>query len=371
MAKRMTILPEPPSARRFPWYFPLLGLLLSVAVALLFGEAVCRVAGLGHPNLTQTGPKRLYVPDPDPQIAFRLRPGYQDFVYGAPVAINAQGLRDQEYPFEKSSNQKRILVLGDSVAFGYGVSAQDTFAKQWEIILRSDSGASWQIINAGVPGYTTVQEVRWFEVEGLRYHPDAVILTYVMNDPEEVHFLDANGQIAPLPADEFYRAISDLLPQPVLPLTHYSYLLKFLDRWFQYAHPRWHDIHDRLTRYFAQDIFNQPGWPRCQEAMLRLQKVSREQGIVLLVAIYPTMYRLHSVEEHPFTPHYQKILTFLDENGIPALLPLPDFIGQSVDAMRAYVDDPHPSRKSHKIFTQSLHREMRRAWMDYPKEIPG
>ncbi|HQH72938.1 MAG TPA: GDSL-type esterase/lipase family protein [bacterium] len=363
--------PESPPARRFPWYFPLLGLLVSGMVALLFGETVCRVAGLGRPNLTLTGPKRLYVPDPDPQIAFRMRPGYQDFVYGAPVAINAQGLRDREYPYAKTPVQKRILVLGDSVAFGYGVPARDTFAKQWEELLQAVPRPDWQIINAGVPGYTTVQEVRWFEVEGLRYQPDAVILTYVMNDPEEVHSLDANGQIAPLPADEFYRAVSDLLPQPVLPFTRYSYLLKFLDRWFQYADPRWHDIHDRLTRYFAQDIFNQPGWSQCQDAIGRLRQICHERGIFLLVVIYPTMYRLHSVDEHPFTPHYRRVLSYLEANAIPGLLPLPDFIGQSVDAMRAYVDDPHPSRKSHQIFARGLHRELQRIWLDYPKKIPG
>lgn len=361
--------PDSFSARRFPWYFPLLGGLVSVGVALLFGEGVCRIAGLGRPNLTLTGPRQLYVPDADPQIAFRMRPGYADFVYGAPVAINRQGLRDDEYPYAKVTNQKRILVLGDSVAFGYGVPAQDTFAKQWEKLLRTDPGVEWQVINAGVPGYTTVQEVRWFEVEGLRYQPDAVILTYVMNDPEEVHTLDANGQIVPLPADQFYRAIYDILPRPVLPFTRYSYLMKFLDRWFQFAEPGWHEVHDRLTRFFNEAIFDQPGWPCCQEALLWLRDLCREREMFLLVAIYPTMYRLHSVEEHPFALHYQKVQDFLEAHDIPSLLPLPDFIGQSVDAMRAYVDDPHPSRASHAIFTRSLHKELQRAWPEYPQNI--
>ena len=69
------------------------------------------LVGVGAANLTMTGPRHLYVPDPDPHIAFRQRPDYQDFVYGAEVAINAQGLRDRESPYEKPEGTRRILNL--------------------------------------------------------------------------------------------------------------------------------------------------------------------------------------------------------------------------------------------------------------------
>lgn len=359
------------SPSRPPWYFYLLTLLAGVFLALLAGELFCRIAGVGKPNRTQTGPKQLYVSDPDPRIAFRMRPGYSDFVYGSKVTVNSTGLRDRDIPYEKPSGKKRILILGDSVAFGYGVEMEETFAKQWEKWLGEKQPHTWEIINSGVPAYTTEQEARWFEVEGLRYQPDAVVVAYVMNDPEETHPLRQDGNLDRIEIDAFYQKMAELIPKPILPFTEYSRLSKFINRWLSYAHPNWKTLHEELTRYFCQDIFNQPGWQKCQNAFLRLRDRCRDENIFLLTVIYPTMYRLHSRGEHPFTPHYEKIQQFLDRNGIPCVLPLDDYLGQSVDAMRAYADDPHPSAESHRIFARRLHAEFRQQWEGYAVNESG
>lgn len=347
---------------RPPWYFYLVTFFGAALFSLLAGELFCRIAGVGKPNLTQTGAKQLYVPDADPQIAFRMRPRYTDFVYGSDIVINTKGLRDHEIPYEKPAGKKRILILGDSVAFGYGTTMGDTFAKQWERWLNEKQPSVWEIINSGVPAYTTEQETRWFEVEGLRYQPDAVVVAYVMNDPEETHPLRQDGNLDRIEIDNFYQKMAELIPKPVLPFTEHSHLLKFVNRWISYANPNWKILHEELTRYFCQDIFAQPGWRRCQDAFLRLRDRCQKENIFLLTVIYPTMYRLHSLEEHPFTPHYEKIQQFLEKNGIACVLPLDNFIGQSVDAMRAYPDDPHPSGASHRIFALRLNEEFRKQW---------
>ncbi|MFH1742172.1 MAG: hypothetical protein ABIH23_24475, partial [bacterium] len=172
-------------------------------------------------------------------------------------------------------------------------------------------------------------------------------------------------QLVSIEIDEFYRTMAQLLPKPILPLTGYSHFLKFINRWLLHAHPNWHELHTQLTRYFCRDIFEQIGWQHCQDAFLTLQKLCADNNILLLTAIYPTMYRLYSLEDHPFTSHYERIREFASENNILCIQPLDDYIGKSVDAMRAYVDDPHPSGKSHRIFAQRLHREMKNHWKQY------
>lgn len=329
--------------------------MFSTGIAFISGEILCRIAGVGKPNLTLTGPKQLFVPDPDPQLAFRMRPNYNDFVYGSDVSINPKGLRDKDYPYQKPEGIKRILILGDSVAFGYGVDEADTFAKQWETFLQDESPHQYQIINSGVPSYTSVQEIRWLELEGLQYQPDAIVLTYVMNDPEPVHQLDENGGFIPLDIDHKYAEIASLFPKPILPFTQSLQLFNFINRLIQHTHPNWHIIHERLVQHFNHDIFETPHWGECQDSVKRLKEICDERDIYLLAVIYPLMYRLHDTKDHDFLIHYDKVRQMMIESGIPSILPLDDFIGQKVDSMRAYVDDPHPSRDSHGIMAQRLH----------------
>ncbi len=99
--------------------------------------------------------------------------------------INRQGFRaDRDFSYDKAPGVKRVLVLGDSFAAGYEVGQADSFSAQLEIILRG-RGLSAEVINSGVSGFSTAEELVFLEQEGLKYHPDAVVLAYFTNDPED------------------------------------------------------------------------------------------------------------------------------------------------------------------------------------------
>lgn len=102
------------------------------------------------------------------------------------VSLNSHGLRDDDIPLAKPPGERRVLVLGDSVAFGWGVSQGETFSDRMEPILRARTGTPWQVINAGVNGYNSEQEAAWLRLYGLRFQPDIVVLVYVDNDVEPV-----------------------------------------------------------------------------------------------------------------------------------------------------------------------------------------
>lgn len=96
---------------------------------------------------------------------------------------NSRGLRGEEYQYEKSRGEFRILVLGDSFTEGYTVNFNQLFSELLEQRLneRSD-GRIYQVINAGTVGYGTDQELLFFENEGTRYFPDIVLLMFYEND---------------------------------------------------------------------------------------------------------------------------------------------------------------------------------------------
>ena len=117
----------------------------------------------------------------------------QDAGYGPyHVAINSQGLRDDEHSFEKPDGVFRIVVLGDSVAFGYGGVEQDEIFTQ----ILQDRLTGVEIINLGVPAFSTDQEYLYLKEHGLRYDPDLVLLCMYQDDflPTFESFVSAIGR---------------------------------------------------------------------------------------------------------------------------------------------------------------------------------
>ncbi len=122
----------------------------------------------------------------DPELFWKLVPDTRISEDAWPffgVISNGHSLReDQRIPFEKPTGQTRILFLGDSCTFGYGVAHDEAFPHVVESMLREKSGKEVECINAGVPGYTLFQGYRFLITEGLRYQPDLVVLNFGWND---------------------------------------------------------------------------------------------------------------------------------------------------------------------------------------------
>jgi lysophospholipase L1-like esterase len=101
--------------------------------------------------------------------------------------FNSLGFRGADRVVPRPEGTHRILVLGDSFAQGVGVHEQDTFSARLEKSLNA-AGATrtadmtYEVINAGVGGYATRQELRSFELFSSKYQPQVVLVTMVFND---------------------------------------------------------------------------------------------------------------------------------------------------------------------------------------------
>jgi lysophospholipase L1-like esterase len=123
----------------------------------------------------------------DPILGWRNRPNFS-MVGKAPDSIsgrveythNSRGLRDEEYPYQKPDGTYRILVLGDSFAYGDGIQRSEAFPEILESLLKQHG--SFEVINTGVTGYGLTQETLYYETEGYKYEPDLVMLVFYHND---------------------------------------------------------------------------------------------------------------------------------------------------------------------------------------------
>jgi lysophospholipase L1-like esterase len=86
-------------------------------------------------------------------------------------------------------------MLGDSIAFGYGVRYEDSFPARLETQLNvQDRNASYEVLNASVPSFNTVQEVTFLREEGMSLDPDLVIVAVYWNDVAEKGFVEVDDE---------------------------------------------------------------------------------------------------------------------------------------------------------------------------------
>jgi hypothetical protein len=96
--------------------------------------------------------------------------------------INSQGFRNtKEFTYQKSANIFRVISLGDSETQGHEVRQDLTFSAALERFLNQHK-SSVEVINTGVSGFGTAEELVLLENEGFKYNPDVVVLGFYAND---------------------------------------------------------------------------------------------------------------------------------------------------------------------------------------------
>ncbi len=154
-----------------------------------------------------------------PTLHFGIRPGYIGVIYEAPVTINSQGFRNPEFSQVKGDTF-RIVCPGNSCTFGNGLSYQDTYPAILQNLLRREFSDRIQVINAGIPGYSSYQGLILLQEKILSLRPDLLIVSYGFNDRRPVP--DASWKDSP----EFFRR--DLGAQWRLDFFRRSYTFRFL-----------------------------------------------------------------------------------------------------------------------------------------------
>jgi hypothetical protein len=176
--------------------------LASLVICIVGAEIALRAAGVSFAHFYR----------PDPLIGEVLIPGAEGWdrsEHPTYVRINSIGMRDREHSVEKPPGVYRIAVLGDSYAEAKQVPLEATF---WSVAERAladcpaRDGRTIEILNFGVAGYGTTQELLTLEHRALRFQPDLVLLAFltgndVRNNSIELqgrgkpHFVEKNGKL--------------------------------------------------------------------------------------------------------------------------------------------------------------------------------
>jgi lysophospholipase L1-like esterase len=171
-------------------------ILLEVLVALLLRfptrtpplrDLARRYYGTFDRAIVQMDPRSVRY---DPELTYTLRPGRFTFAqreFAHEFRVNSLGVRDEEAALDGPE----IVVLGDSIAMGWGVAQDETFAA----LLARDTGK--RVLNAAVSSYGTARELRLLDRIDRR-RLAWLVIQYNANDAGEnlVFMAKGNRQIA-------------------------------------------------------------------------------------------------------------------------------------------------------------------------------
>ncbi len=197
-------------------------LLVSIVFTLILAEVLVRVSfPTGNEPGTPAGQLGICFWVHDDILGYRQLPNVNSGWKGVSVITNSKGIRDNEYTYERQPQKNRILVLGDSYVWGWGVKRQEIFTK-----LIESQKENLEVISMGVPGYSTDQELLWFKDEGLKYSPDILLLLIEGGDfYGDVSYM-CGGRFKPMFSIENDKLILTHVPvpdDPVIRKIHYFF----------------------------------------------------------------------------------------------------------------------------------------------------
>jgi hypothetical protein len=158
----------------------------------------------------------------DAELGWRPAASFQS----AEVRTNSQGIRaDRDFSLEPEAGISRIVLIGDSFTWGEEVSNDETFAARLEHHL-----GDWDVINLGVHGYGTDQQLLRLRRDGFPFEPNVVLLAFYeenlyrnvvsFRDYAKPRFRVQNDQLilenTPVPTPEEVLAREQRLPRSFL-----------------------------------------------------------------------------------------------------------------------------------------------------------
>ncbi len=238
-----------------------------------------------------------------------FRPHCHTVIANTDVQTNNLGLRDRDL---EDDGATRILALGDSCTWGWGVEQDATYPAVLERLLNARGGGRrYRVVNAGTPGLTSYHGLVYLRERGLALHPSIVIIGYYFNDA----FLDGD--------------VEDRLTaqRRVLPLLRLSEYLS--------NHSRlWTTVQNLTRRPPTPDKTPRVIPEKFERNLRQMITLARQNGVA------PVILNLVGV---PASPYYVIMDSIAREFGVPTVV----YQGPRLDIV-------HPTRDGDDILAHAL-----------------
>lgn len=361
-------------------------LAVAVFITLLFSEAIfriyltlkpsSRIINAQNPDLKNKNVEganfttaTMIDVSPDPDIPYVLKPDLRGFFAGHPLRTNSFGMRGDDITVEKPANTLRILGLGDSVMFGWGLKYEETLMPVLARKIHDRLGVSVEVLNTSVPSYNTHVEVESYRRLGRKFKPDIVVMLFVGND-----FGFPSSMVEPVKLFTFNKSyIREQLRRFLIPYVSDSSSEKedVVDRnaWSQVETMQGDEKEKRLQwlgeveRYYEK-MTNKEGVAASLQELADMLRKDGAKGILLYHPSYLVPGDPASYEKIPGTG--ENINDFIKQAGNKTgLYPIDmtpiyeEFVkstGKPSQKEALWLDpgDPHPIKEGHEMMAEEL-----------------
>ena len=213
------------------------------------------------------------------------------------LRINQDGFRGPEWVKEASPGTIRIAHIGDSELFAVRLEEHETPSARLEHHLSEQFPASsFEVLNFGVGGYNSEQQLEVLRTKALQFTPDIVIVNFITNDPQ----VDVKA------------VLQNASPSALLAL------LKYYVAWggtpFERIGPC------EFNYEYLNILFASPYWDATAELIRRMARLSARAGAGFMLVIQPDLQGIDSFDPatNPYMPVYRKVEALADD-GLPVI----------------------------------------------------
>ena len=298
----------------------------SVAALLLLGEGVVRIARCIEPVVQGF-------------------PTYSSALWSRQyVRLNQAGFRDTHHQVSRDSGGRRLLVVGDSYAYGWGIKkVEDRFGELLALRLGERTGTEWESINASRPDTHTLDHLSFLQ-SMLMYKPDLIVLLYFFNDIDYLRSGAPREGVSEAPTSWFDRA------KPLRLLFKNSFL-------FQELYLRF-----RLMSYqFSKSGENRYD-PYRDGALLERhigdlsRFVSMGVGTGAFVVVVP--FDILTVADAEARLRYRSFVERTTKAGIPILPIANAFTDHQYGQLTVNTLDPHPNEHANRLAAEAVDTQL-------------
>lgn len=263
----------------------------------------------------------------------------------------------QDYPYQvpKPASLFRVAAIGDSFTFAPYMQFTDTYVKKLETLLNiSDGTRTAEVINYGVPAYSTSHEVA-VTAKAISDGADLILLQITLNDPEIKRHTP--------------MGIRENMDDRFGPLALTGRLGTLASHWktLQFALTRIHNsrTHKAYISYF-NDLFENPRtWNPFVESMKKLVETARSNNKPIVSVVFP-LFGIQMDDQYPFYAIHTKVADLMKSLSVPSIDLSEMYKGIPLERLQVIPGvDRHPNEIAHRMAAEKIY-----LWLEEQDLIP-